>query len=331
MELRSKERVKETLEANKISVIIPVYKVEEYLPRCLDSIISQTYKNLEIILVDDGSPDKCGKICDEYAERDERIRVIHKENGGVAKARNTGLDAATGDYVGFVDSDDWIENDMYELLMKNALSYDADISMCGERIYEEEKCVTSRKNKKTEVLDRTGTKKRVVVGGSMGLIWNKLIRRSVLKNIRFDIKYDCSEDLLFMYEVIKNIDKTVMTNTPKYNYCRRLGGLTMREPSDSGFFIVDIMRYMLESEKNSAEVYPLCIKGFTDAAYTVLSGVITSGFGADRYDELRNELLSYRKAILLGGYHSTKDKVKIIILSVSKRAYNAMIRKVRGC
>ena len=92
------------MENSKISVIIPVYKVEEYLPRCLDSVINQTYKNLEIILVDDGSPDKSGEICDKYAALDERIKVIHKSNEGVAKARNDALDAATGDYIGFVDS-----------------------------------------------------------------------------------------------------------------------------------------------------------------------------------------------------------------------------------
>ncbi|HCI64916.1 MAG TPA: glycosyl transferase, partial [Clostridiales bacterium] len=100
-----------------ISVIVPVYRVEAFLPRCLDSIRGQTYKNLEIILVDDGSPDNCGKICDEYAEMDSRIRVIHKKNGGLSSARNAGLDVAVGDYIGFVDSDDWIAPEMYETLL----------------------------------------------------------------------------------------------------------------------------------------------------------------------------------------------------------------------
>ena len=97
----------------KISVIVPVYKVEPYLRKCLDSIINQTYRNLQIILVDDGSPDNCGAICDEYASKDSRIEVIHEENGGVSAARNAGLKLAAGDYIGWVDSDDWIEPDMY--------------------------------------------------------------------------------------------------------------------------------------------------------------------------------------------------------------------------
>ena len=103
-----------------ISVIVPVYNVEDYLDRCIESIINQTYKNLEIILVDDGSTDSSGKKCDEYALRDGRIKVFHKENGGVSSARNMGLDIATGDYIGFVDSDDLLEHNMYEMLLNNA-------------------------------------------------------------------------------------------------------------------------------------------------------------------------------------------------------------------
>ena len=105
-----------------ISVIVPVYKVEEYLARCVDSILGQTYRNLEILLVDDGSPDRCGVMCDEYASRDSRIRVIHKENGGLSSARNAAIDVARGEYIGFVDSDDWIEPETYEALLDMALT-----------------------------------------------------------------------------------------------------------------------------------------------------------------------------------------------------------------
>lgn len=101
-----------------ISIIIPVYNVEDYLPKCLNSLIHQTYQNLEIILVDDGSPDKCGQICDWYARKDSRIHVIHKQNEGVARARNDGIEYASGDYISFVDSDDWMTRDAYEILYK---------------------------------------------------------------------------------------------------------------------------------------------------------------------------------------------------------------------
>ena len=110
----------------KISIIVPVYKVEDYLERCIDSIVNQTYKNLEILLVDDGSPDNCGKICDEYAAKDDRIIVIHKQNEGVARARNSALDVVTGDYISFIDSDDWVAEDAYEYYLDNIKKYKAD-------------------------------------------------------------------------------------------------------------------------------------------------------------------------------------------------------------
>ena len=119
--------------SEKISVIVPIYKTEQFLSKCIDSIINQTYKNLEIILVDDGSPDNCPKICDEYAKRDNRIKVIHKENGGLSSARNAGIEIATGDFSAFVDSDDWIDSDMYESLVKLSDEYNADIAECGYR------------------------------------------------------------------------------------------------------------------------------------------------------------------------------------------------------
>ena len=120
-----------------ISVIVPVYNVEKYLPRCIDSILNQTYKNLEIILVDDGSPDNCPAICDEYATKDSRIKVVHKKNGGLSAARNAGLKVAEGKFVGFVDSDDYIENNMYETLFFNLEKYDADMSICAVKTVDE--------------------------------------------------------------------------------------------------------------------------------------------------------------------------------------------------
>ena len=139
----------------KISVIVPVYKTEGLLDRCVESIVGQTYKNLEIILVDDGSPDNCPAMCDEWAEKDSRIRVIHKENGGVSSARNAALDIATGDYIGFVDSDDWIEPEMYASLIRKISESGKNIALCSyyaveiSRERNECRCVADK-----EVLDR---------------------------------------------------------------------------------------------------------------------------------------------------------------------------------
>lgn len=114
-----------------ISVVVPVYKVEKYLERCINSVLSQSYKDLEVILVDDGSPDKCGKICDEYAKKDDRVKVIHKENGGQSSARNIGIQEAKGQYISFIDSDDYLEKNAYETLIKVATTTNADITEGG--------------------------------------------------------------------------------------------------------------------------------------------------------------------------------------------------------
>jgi len=133
----------------KISIIVPVYNVERYIRKCVKSLINQTYKNIEIILVNDGSPDNCGQICDDFAREDRRIVVIHKENGGLCSARNAGLSVATGKYIGFVDSDDWIRADMYEYLYINAKSHDADIACCNYyRVTAKSKWLGSKKTSK---------------------------------------------------------------------------------------------------------------------------------------------------------------------------------------
>ena len=121
----------------KISIIVPVYNVEKYLEKCVRSILAQTFTDFELILVDDGSPDSSGAMCDQFAEQDQRVKVIHKENGGLSDARNAGIEIATGEYLGFVDSDDYIADDMYELLYTNIVK-DADLSICGiYDVYEE--------------------------------------------------------------------------------------------------------------------------------------------------------------------------------------------------
>jgi glycosyltransferase involved in cell wall biosynthesis len=112
-----------------ISIIIPVYKVEKYLEQCMNSVFNQTYRNIEIILIDDGSPDRCGLMCDEYAVKDSRVKVVHKTNGGVSAARNKGLEEADGDWILFVDSDDWVESDVCEVALKTAMENNADIVM----------------------------------------------------------------------------------------------------------------------------------------------------------------------------------------------------------
>ena len=176
--------------AKKISVIVPVYKVEPYLSRCLDSIINQTYRNLEIILVDDGSPDRCGEICDEYARQDSRIRVIHKANGGLSDARNHGIDVAIGDYIAFVDSDDYIATDMYEKMLARLELDNSDMVVCNYYRFDEGSAPP--KDGYIQLPDRVLTQDEAFdfylqIGGDYVSAWNKLYKRTIFDDLRYPV------------------------------------------------------------------------------------------------------------------------------------------------
>lgn len=208
----------------KISVIIPVYKVEPYLRKCLDSIVNQTYRNLEIILVDDGSPDNCGAICDEYAARDERIQVIHKPNGGVSSARNVGLAAATGEWLGWVDSDDWIEADMYEVLLKGAKKYGADIAVCSRmEIFKNERIFRGWQEEKS--LDRKAGLELLLENDVMqNYCADKLFRKSLWDGIAFP-EGRTFEDIAVMYRLFERAERVICLPGAKYNYAQRAGSI----------------------------------------------------------------------------------------------------------
>ncbi len=192
-----------------ISVIVPVYKVEAYLDKCVQSILSQTYRNLEIILVDDGSPDNCPAMCDEYALQDYRVKVIHKANGGLSSARNAGMEIATGDYIGFVDSDDWIAPDMYQVLLDGfTQNNDAGITAVG-RVYVDEQgkfgpssydALENRRLKASEwVCLLTGS-------NSNHSVWNRLYLARIAKRIPFVLgKY--AQDMMFNFQIAEVLEE----------------------------------------------------------------------------------------------------------------------------
>lgn len=211
-----------------ISVIVPVYKVEEYLRKCVDSIRNQTYKNLEILLVDDGSPDDCGAICDELATQDPRIRVIHKENGGLSSARNAGLDIAQGEYIGFVDSDDWLEPETYQWLMDMALSEKVKL-VCGGR-YDCSSWDDTRQvglcPQKREVISGEEMAKRIFLWDNVdSAAWDKLYHRSLFQDIRYPLGV-VSEDVPTTYRIALNTGRVGMLDKPIYNYFHRPGSIT---------------------------------------------------------------------------------------------------------
>ena len=173
----------------KVSVIVPVYNVEKYLKQCLDSIVDQTLEDLEIVLVDDGSVDSSGTICDEYAKKDSRIEVIHKANGGLSDARNVGISKAKGRYIGFVDSDDYIKEDMYEILLNLIKKYDADVSICNlYDVIDGNECIRNKENGIREY-SRLDILKEVLLDKNIqSYAWNKLYEKELFDEIKYPIR-----------------------------------------------------------------------------------------------------------------------------------------------
>ncbi len=210
----------------KVSVIVPIYKVEPYLKRAIDSILHQTYHNLEIVLVDDGSPDQCGRICDDYAKEDNRIMVIHKENGGLSDARNAGLDAAHGEYIVFVDSDDFIAEDYVETLMQCLKKYDADVAMCSYAVTAsvelDESVFKASRDETVEVCDRRELLNNLYDANHKDatyfiVSWNKIYKASLWQDVRFP-KGRIHEDEATTYKIYDRAQKGVYLHRPLYGY-----------------------------------------------------------------------------------------------------------------
>ena len=206
-----------------ISIIVPVYKVEPYLHQCVDSILKQTYQDIEVLLVDDGSPDKCGEICDEYARRDNRIRVFHTENKGLSAARNLGLREAKGEYIGFVDSDDWIEPSMFETLLRRLEETEADISVC-EIFIEYKKNHTAWHHVQNSVYTDSDIIQALLSFAFYNFAWNKLYKKSIWKGVEFPEGHKY-EDVAKLYKVFLKTHSVSGTSTPLYHYRMRKNGI----------------------------------------------------------------------------------------------------------
>lgn len=237
-----------------ISVIVPIYNVEKYLSKCVDSIINQTYKNLEIILVDDGSPDNCPKICDEYAKQDSRIKVIHKENGGLSDARNAGMKVATGEYVSFIDSDDYISDDFIETLYATMKTENSDIVECD--IVKFEDGTTPVIEKENCEINSFSTEKGlsllIAENKFHQHVWNKLYKSEIGLKIPF-AKGKLNEDEFWTYQIFGLAEKVTKINKSMYFYLQRSGSIMGNK-----FNIrrLDALEAKLERQKYIEEKFP---------------------------------------------------------------------------
>lgn len=308
-----------------ISVIIPVYKTEKYIERCLNSVVNQTYNNLEILLIDDASPDNCPEICDEWAKRDRRIKTFHIENKGVANARNIGVAAANGEFIAFVDSDDYVEPDMFALLLDNLIKQNADISMCSYCLNED---MSEQNHNAIRVLQHEEIIVNIVSGEyEYGLLWNKLYRRKTIGDAYMP-RLTYSEDMVFNYFVMKNAEKMVISDAVKYHYNVNEGSATASEFDDSNLDALQA-RYIIFNDTADEELKLYALKSCVISEFIALSQMIRNHACLDRYDEIRTSIVAYKKDIFKSSIFDIKLKLKTFILMLSPKLYNMLIKKLK--
>lgn len=318
-----------------ISVIIPAYNIEQYIERCLESVCGQTYSRLEIIVIDDGSSDGTGNIIDELARKDSRIVTIHKENGGVSAARNTGLDIAKGDYIGFVDGDDIIESDMYELLLRNALKYQADISHCGYQMVFPNRVDYYYNTGEVRIQNQyEGVYDLIKADKVEPGLWNKLYKRELVSAHRLDNKIKINEDLLYNYILFKEAKISVFEDVSKYHYMVRSNSASTSQINKNK--LEDpllVLQKMMKQE--TGETYQLLEK-----RYAYLLEKVASMKSSKLDDELvkicrkrRDELRSIIKSHELKANYTKKEMFQLKLAAYYPVIYcllNAMYASLTG-
>lgn len=308
----------------KVSVIVPIYNAEKYLNKCLESIIGQTYKNLEIILVDDGSLDNSPTICDAWAQIDSRIRVIHKKNGGVSSARNAGIDLAQGDYIGFVDADDWIEPNMYEVLINNAEKFSADKSSCGYVYYGRN--VSGAVD--CTVLKNSDDMRLRLIRGDHNAVWCAIYSRSVVGDIRFDESLKVAEDWLFNYQVCLKMSSEVIVDTPLYHYEDNIEsamhGINEKKISDR----ISVLEYIWNSEYNREKRLPQLAGEYVPAFFYGADECIRENVYKEKwYKKKVKKELSCKLMFILRSDMSRIVKIKVLMYVFAHPLYVRYIKK----
>jgi len=323
------------MENCKVSVIIPAYNIEKYLPRCLDSVLAQTYGNIEVIVVNDGSKDETGRVIDEYSAKDSRVMAIHKENGGVSSARLAGIKAASGDYIGFVDGDDLIEPDMYERLLSNAVKHNADISHCGYKMVFPKGHIDYYYNTGKIVVQDNVTGLKDLLEGSFvepGL-WNKLYSHKLIKvfieSSVMDYSIKINEDLLMNYYLFKLAECSVYEDFCPYHYILRAGSAATARKAHHYIDPIKVRKVIFDDTKQNEQLlscsFPVYVRSLISACGQNKFEDIKKKARAELKIELKNETnVSYLLKKL-------RFMAKLAAVSpVGYRAFRALTDKLRG-
>lgn len=314
-----------------VSIIIPIFQVESYLDKCIKSVVNQSYRNLEIILIDDGSSDRCPAMCDTWAEKDRRIRVIHKKNGGLSDARNVGMQVAQGDYVTFIDSDDWVEVRFIEILYKAIIQTKAEISACDFRkIYKKsEKEIVTTDTVNVQLLTPKEAMQDILTDRSLhSVVWNKLYKKELLNNEKFEIDR-FHEDEFFSFHIIDKAKKIVYVDIPLYNYRQRHGSIM----TSFSLRHLDILDAYLRRIKLLEEKYPdLAAKdklNFCIACINLYCEVLIKN--KEKKQKAREHICSCRKQIYFSqkemSIYSWKEKLYVIF---SRNEFIELICRIRS-
>lgn len=289
-----------------VSIIVPIYNVEKYLSQCLESIINQTYKNIEILLINDGSTDNSYEICSQYAKQDNRINLINKENGGSASAKNYGLKIAKGDYIGFVDSDDFINLNMIEYMVQTIKSSETDIIQCDFISMYKDTRINDNTVLKENTISAEGFLKLFLKEWKSSLFWNKLFKKEVIEGVYFN-EGRCIDDEFFTYKCVINSKSIAISNKQIYNYRMRKSGVMKSEISQKQI-LRDRIDYLRERYSIISKIYKSLDNLYLEHMITYLL-IISRDYYIDE------DILNYMKDIL----KSLKYKILIANINVSTK------------
>lgn len=305
---------------DKISVIVPIYNVEKYLDRCVKSLINQTYKNIEIILVDDGSPDKCPEMCDYYATEDYRIKVIHKENGGLSDARNVGIEKSTGSYISFVDSDDWVEEDFIEELYNNIKRENADISIIGYTlIWDSGKRITYSDNNDYFVYNQEYAIKELLKQKKFQcMVCQKMYKRDIFSDIKFPLG-KIYEDVAVSLPTFLKADKVVFSGDPKFYYFQRENSIVNEKFSKEKLYFLDCCKEIIDYSNNHNKIFDKEAHNFYLRALLMLLLQLYSDVrtrNSEICKQLEKEVRKNKKHIFVNPYIDFKKRIALFMILV---------------
>ena len=315
-------------ENNLVSIIIPVYNVEKYLPKCIGSIEAQTFGNYEVLLVDDGSTDRSGILCDEYAERDSRVRVIHQENSGQAAARNHAVKQAAGEYIVFIDSDDYVDPDYIEYLLNLLHKYDADVSIGGSAYLYEGKEPKSRKGTENDfATDAEQALIRINYNeGSGAMVWAKLYKKKLIEDHPFP-EGKIYEDLATTYKIIGDCKTVAMGNRRIYYWLQRTGSTTRESFDERQMDAVEAVEGLLQyTERNFPGAMASARYRYTAKAIELIAVCFNSGGNRDVFYRLKKMADRFANAVLRDKRAKKTLKARIVAVKGGYRSARIAFR-----